>query len=96
MPGNAVIAGHVTHRQGAGPFQNLESLNEGDLILASGDGVTYRYMVESIHLVSPNAIEYALPGSDPDEKLITLITCGGWDQATRTYTQRVIVRARAL
>ncbi len=89
--GNAVVAGHITHQEGYGPFRHLDQLREGDIILAYGDGVEYRYIVRSTHYIKPDDIEYALPMTGG--KFLTLISCAAWDQATFTYTQRLIVRA---
>jgi LPXTG-site transpeptidase (sortase) family protein len=88
--GNAVVAGHITHQNGYGPFRYLDHLRAGDIILAYGDGVEYRYVVRSTHYIEPDDIEYALPMNG---KYLTLISCAGWDQATWTYQQRLIVRA---
>lgn len=88
--GNAVIAGHITHQNGYGPFRYLEQLKQGDIILAYGDSVEYRYVVRFTHYIEPDDIEYALP---MDGKYLTLISCAGWDQAMWTYKQRLIVRA---
>jgi LPXTG-site transpeptidase (sortase) family protein len=89
--GNAVVAGHITHQEGYGPFRHLDQLQEGDIILAYGDGVEYRYVVRSTHYIEPDDIEYALPMTGG--KFLTLISCAAWDQATWAYTQRLIVRA---
>lgn len=88
--GNAVVAGHITHQNGYGPFRYLDHLRAGDIILAYGDSVEYRYVVRSTHYIEPDDIEYALPMNG---KYLTLISCAGWDQATWTYQQRLIVRA---
>lgn len=88
--GNAVLAGHITHPGGFGPFRYLSRLQAGDLIVAYGEGVQYRYVVRDVYYVEPDAIEYTLP---LDGKFLTLITCAGWDQQSWSYTQRLVVRA---
>ncbi|MBZ0291345.1 MAG: sortase, partial [Anaerolineae bacterium] len=93
--GNAVLAGHITHQAGYGPFQHLDQMEEGDIILAYGEGVEYRYMVKMIRYADPSEIEYTLP-LEEDGKYITLITCADWDQSSRRYLQRLIVRAEAI
>lgn len=89
--GNAVLAGHIQHEQGVGPFRNLEQIESGDLILASGEGVEYAYIVTEVMEVTPDAVEVTYPSNQP---LLTLITCAKWDDATWTYTSRTVVRAR--
>jgi len=89
--GNAVIAGHITHQNGYGPFRYLDQLKAGDIILAYGEGVEYRYVVREMLYSEPDDIEYALPMTDG--KYLTLISCAGWDQSTWSYTQRLIIRA---
>ena len=88
--GNAVVAGHITHAGGWGPFRYLGRLKPGDLILAYGDGVEYRYVVQFVRHVDPDEVEYTLPTAD---RALTLITCAGWDTARQTYGQRLVVRA---
>ncbi|MBC7811428.1 MAG: sortase, partial [Burkholderiales bacterium] len=91
--GNAVIAGHVTTTRGIGPFYEIANLKEGDVIIARGEGVEYRYTVSFVRDVEPTDIEYAmpLPGT-----VLTLVTCTSWNEALRRYTQRVVVRAELM
>jgi fimbrial isopeptide formation D2 family protein/uncharacterized repeat protein (TIGR01451 family) len=91
--GNAVLAGHVTHALGIGPFNNLHQLSAGDVIIAYGDGVEYRYVVDFVRHAEPDEIAYTHPTFEPG-RFLTLITCAGWDQTSQMYTQRVVVRAQ--
>ncbi|MCL4876277.1 MAG: DUF11 domain-containing protein [Anaerolineae bacterium] len=88
--GNAVLAGHIQHERGMGPFRNLEQLERGDLIIAKGDGVEYTYIVTEVMEVTPYAVEVTYPSNQP---LLTLITCSGWDNTTWSYRSRTVVRA---
>ncbi len=88
--GNAVIAGHVTYVGGAGPFRHLDQLNPGDLILAKGTGVVYRYVVQSVETVAVSDVGVTAPESGAN---LTLITCTDWDASARAYTRRLVVHA---
>ncbi|MBN1680128.1 MAG: DUF11 domain-containing protein [Anaerolineae bacterium] len=92
MPGNAVLAGHVMHGNGFGPFRDLDDMSPGDIILARGDQVDYLYVVDEVHtMVAPDAIEWTYQTNEP---VITLVSCAGWDSEAWTYYARTIVRAR--
>lgn len=88
--GNAVLAGHVQHQRGLGPFRNLNQLEPGDVIIARGKGVEYVYLVTELETVEPDAIEITYPANNP---ILTLLTCTGWDNETWSYTSRMVVRA---
>ena len=88
--GNAVLAGHVTYADGVGPFRDLDTLNPGDIILAKGEGVVYRYVVKSVEVVSPTDIAVTAPKPGAN---LTLITCTDWNATTRKYMQRLVVHA---
>jgi LPXTG-site transpeptidase (sortase) family protein len=88
--GNTVVAGHVTNVRGDGPFIHLNELQSGDAVLFSGDGAQYRYVVQFVRYVQPDEVAYAMPTED---NVVTLITCTGWDETAKVYTQRLIVRA---
>ncbi len=89
--GNAVLAGHVHHTQGVGPFYRLRELQPGHLILARGEGIEYRYQVEWVKVVTPAEVEFIAPAAEP---VLTLISCANWDSASWSYTDRVVVRAK--
>jgi LPXTG-site transpeptidase (sortase) family protein len=88
--GNAVVAGHVTYVGGAGPFRHLDQLNPGDIILAKGDDVVYRYVVQSVETVGISDVGVTAPTAGAN---LTLITCTDWDASARAYTQRLVVHA---
>ena len=89
--GNAVLAGHVQHADGLGPFRNLSQLEPGDLVVARGEDVEYTYMITEVMEVSPDAIEVTHPSAEP---MVTLISCAGWNDETWSYEKRVVVRAQ--
>jgi LPXTG-site transpeptidase (sortase) family protein len=89
--GNAVLAGHVQHAKGLGPFRNLSQLRPGDLVVAEGEGVQYVYIITTIQEVQPSAIQVAYPSNQP---LLTLISCSGWDNESWSYRTRVVVTAQ--
>lgn len=96
--GNAVFSGHVDWHTGAPAlFAHLASLSAGDEIDVSGaDGALVRYRVVSstwYPLYGTAAAPIIAPSQVPE---VTLITCGGdFDQSSREYDQRLVVRAVA-
>lgn len=89
VPGNAVLAGHVTlARGGDGPFRWLSSLRAGDVVeIASADRV-FRYQVTGSKVVEPTDLSVLEQTSHPT---LTLITCIGWDPSSWEYSNRLIV-----
>ncbi len=88
--GNAVLAGHVHTDLGAGPFYFLRDLQPGNMIIARGEGIEYRYRVEWVKDVEPDSIDVLAPSDVP---ILTLISCSDWNAASWAYTSRVVVRA---
>jgi LPXTG-site transpeptidase (sortase) family protein len=89
--GNAVLAGHVHHADGPGLFWNLRSLQAGNMIVAQGDGIEYRYQVEWVEIVEPDDVSVLEPA---DEPILTIISGTDWDAASWSYLERVVVRAK--
>lgn len=85
-----MLAGHVHHDNGRGPFYNLAELQPGQEIIARGDGVEYRYRVSWVEIMAPSAVEVTEPSDVP---IMTLISCANWDAVSWSYTDRVVVRA---
>jgi sortase (surface protein transpeptidase) len=98
-PGNAVFAGHVDWHTGAPAlFEHLDALTPGaEVDVSRDDGVLVSYRVISstwYDYRQTNAAPLIAPTSVPT---LTLITCGGsFDQSTREYDKRLVVRATAL
>ena len=90
--GNSVITGHVWSADNTpGPFSGVNTLWWGDKIIVHAWGGQYEYEVRSVQQVSPGntaAImkHEALPW-------VTLVTCRGYNEASKSYAYRVLVRA---
>lgn len=95
-PGNAVFAGHVDHvKTGAAVFHGLRDLKPGDSIeVALRDGTSYRYTVTTSSTYYDAFAPVQEIVGPTERESITLITCiGAFDPVTRSYDQRLIVRA---
>ena len=107
--GNAVFSGHVDYHlaiswapddavyQGKGVFFGLDALSAGDVIEVETGGVVRRYAVVWRRTVpaagAPEEWRNILSG-DVAVDSITLLTCGGeFDATTKTYADRVAIRA---
>lgn len=103
---NAVFSGHVDYAanvayadvyyRGKGVFQSIGLLSAGDTIEVEIDGTVLTYAVEWRRQVNASAAaDWAnvLSGNVTQDS-ITLITCGGeFDFTSRSYEDRVVVRA---
>jgi LPXTG-site transpeptidase (sortase) family protein len=99
MGGNAVISGHLDYRNyGAAVFWRLKELREGDIVeVRLADGSVLRYQV-SLRL-SYDARLAPVPEivGPTSREVVTLITCGGtFDGGSRSYSQRLVVRAERI
>jgi LPXTG-site transpeptidase (sortase) family protein len=96
---NAVFSAHVDyHGYGPAVFADLKKLEKGDLVeVHTADGTVYRYEVTlSLSYPAETAPSEEIVGPTSRE-VITLITCAGsFDQATRQYSHRLVVRAERL
>ena len=92
--GNAVIFGHSTLPQFYNPknyttiFSTLPTMEEGDDIFVTYDGVTYRYRVFGMTVLDPT--DLSLLEQRFDDSYITLVTC----VPPGTYWKRLYVQAR--
>ncbi|MGG3308818.1 class D sortase [Paenibacillus lautus] len=84
--GNAAIAAHRAHKTGR-LFNRLNELTYGDEVIIKTEGRELIYRVDQISVVEPTDVS-VLEG-DPDEQIITLITCDPIYEATH----RLIVQA---
>lgn len=92
--GNTVLAGHITIPDaGWGPFQNLETLENGDRVFVEQGAETYVYVVTETRSVGPSDVDIAFP---TDDERLTLITCANWDDLVDDYTERFVVIASRL
>lgn len=87
QPGNMVITGHVSvaDRRNAPVFATLDRVREGDAIVVYAGSAAYRYVVESIQVVDPEATEVLRSDA---RATVTLITC------TRDLRHRLVVTGR--
>lgn len=94
--GNAVFSAHVDYRNyGPAVFAKLRDLKKGDLVeVRLADATTYRYQVVlSVSYPAATAPLEEIVGATSRE-MITLITCTGtFDEASRQYSHRLVVRA---
>jgi hypothetical protein len=95
--GPAVLAGHVDDRSGPAVFYRLEDLTAGDQVLVTdGDGELHTFTVTRVAAYPKTAFATAEvygPTAGPE---LRLITCGGtFDRSRRSYTDNVVVFARA-
>jgi LPXTG-site transpeptidase (sortase) family protein len=91
QPGLSVLAGHVMHERGLGPFRHLEQLTTGDYILIQEGDIIYRYRVELIEEVAPSDTAWMEEESTLSE--LVLVTCSDWDDESWSYLSRVLVKA---
>ncbi len=98
-PGNAVFAGHVNNALTAsGVFSHLSQIKLGAAVQVAGkDGRTLNYMVSSIeeYAVATAPAEAIFATEGPSQ--IILVTCeGAWDEATHSFTKRLVVVAKRI
>lgn len=93
--GNAVMAGHSTHKTGKGVFYDLKKLRAGDKIEVHGPETALTFVVRSIEkYVADNNRHEELFGPSTTANL-NLITCSGtWSTAAQRYDGRLVVRAQ--
>lgn len=94
-PGPAVIVAHVDSRAGPDVFFDLDDLVAGDsvhVVYDSGDRV--RFTVSSSEQTPKDELPVATIWPTTDERLLTLVTCGGsFDRIEGHYRDNVIVYA---
>jgi len=92
--GDAVIAGHLGLPSEPAVFSNLRLLRPGDSVqVVWSDGSVAEFTVTTSEQVAASAHPPGVFAKGGAPRL-TLITCDGqWDQASRSYTDRLIVTA---
>lgn len=90
--GNCGIAGHrVTYTR---PFNRLDELSQGDVIILETVDYRYEYMVETVAVVDPKNVSTLRPTSDAK---VTLTTCNPkYSAKTRLNVQGVLVDTKPL
>ena len=91
LHGNSVITSHVYMSNGLpGPFVNLSQLKYGDTIIVHANGQKYTYEIRTNKVINPNDTTVF---KHEEKAWLTLITCKDYDEKTKTYLKRVVVRA---
>lgn len=88
-PGNMVLTAHRSYTYGRF-FNRLDEVEAGDEIIVATLENVYRYAVYDKLIVEPDDV--LVLGGDPDERILTLVTC----HPIYNATHRLIVRARAI
>ncbi|MGQ9674931.1 MAG: class F sortase [Chloroflexota bacterium] len=96
-PGNSILAGHVDWKDRAAVFWDLRKLKPGDIInMSSPDRLDVSFVVEWVERYKPEEAPIDRIFASLYEPALTVITCEGvFDPATRDYSLRLVVRARA-
>ncbi|MQC16600.1 MAG: class F sortase [Chloroflexi bacterium] len=105
--GNAIFSGHVdynatvryadVHYRGKGVFGELQRLGNGDVIEVDYNGSTIRYAVTWVRQLHATADDWAPIWRQSGTDSVTLYTCGGdFDPASRSYSDRIVVRAERI
>lgn len=90
-PGNSVLTGHVVLPNGQqGPFAELGKLRWGDKIIVHAFGGAYTYEVRTNRVVKPYSVGVLQHEEAP---WLTLLTCKDYNEASDTYSNRIVVRA---
>lgn len=94
--GSAVIDGHFGYRNHIpAVFDNLSSLQKGDkLYVKDIKGLTTTFVVSSLRTYDPRADAATVFRSSDTKAHLNLITCEGtWNQAQKSYSNRLVVFA---
>ncbi len=97
--GSIVVVGHVdSATQGLGTFFYLRTITAGTTItIITADGQQRQYQVVGLQAYPKTSIPLADLFSTAGAARLTLITCGGqFDEATRSYTDNIVVTALPL
>ena len=92
--GSAVIAGHYGYRNGKlAVFDKLYKLRKGDKLYVEDDrGVITTFVVRESRRYDPNADASDVFGSNDGGAHLNLVTCAGvWNEASQTFSQRLVV-----
>lgn len=90
--GNAVMAGHSQHRNGAGTFYNLSNIQPNDSIEVTTTSRILTFSVREKISYPNDAAERSRIFGDSKQAHLNLITCEGqWDEHNRDFTNRLVV-----
>lgn len=96
--GTTVIAAHVDDREfGIGPLARLREAREGDVVeVTDADGTVTEYVTESVTYIPRAELPVDQLFTRGGPRTLAIITCGGdFDQQTRTYSDNVVLIAKA-
>jgi sortase (surface protein transpeptidase) len=98
QPGNSVMSAHIDWRDRLAVFANLGQLAPGDRVVVRGeDGRDYVYAVAWNRAYPKDRAPTRELLATTDDAVLTLISCDGvFDQRTRDYSHRRVVRAELL
>ncbi len=89
--GNSVVSGHVYLPNGKpGIFLDLAKLKWDDKIIVHAYGSKYTYSVQTNKVIAPDDMSVL---KHEDKAWITLLTCKTYNEKTKTYENRIAVRA---
>jgi LPXTG-site transpeptidase (sortase) family protein len=92
--GSAVIAGHYgILKNGEGSiFDNLKKLNKGDQLYIEDDkGATITFVIRESRSYDADADASSVFTSGDGKSHLNLVTCQGWDNASESYTKRLVI-----
>lgn len=94
-PGNAIIAGHVDWGGRTAVFWGLRTLTPGNVIeVVAADGGRYEFVVDWLKWYDAETAPVDEVFGQSGATELTMITCGGsFDQRTRQYLSRLVVRS---
>lgn len=96
--GTTVVAAHVDDREyGIGPLAALRDVRVGDVVtVTDADGTVTEYVTESVTYIPRAELPVDRLFTREGRRTLAVITCGGdFDQQTRTYSDNVVLIARA-
>ncbi|MGI5836060.1 MAG: class F sortase [Chloroflexota bacterium] len=93
--GNAILAGHVDWGGSTGVFWRLYSLNPGEMVeIVAVDNKRYQFIVQWQKWYDADKAPVEQVFAQRGVSELTMITCGGvFDQKTKQYLSRLVVRA---
>ncbi len=93
--GSAVIAAHVDFNGETGVFRDLGSVQLGDdVIVTDTDGTARPFVVTERYQAAKAELRTAELFRRGGDHVLTLVTCGGgFENADRSYTDNIVVRA---
>ena len=97
-PGPTVLMGHIDSRTGPAVFYDLRDLRPGDVIeVGRSDGTVVRYAVERTQQVPKGEFPTFEVFGGASAQHLRLVTCAGeFDGGARSYTDNLVVHARAV